>query len=293
MWNKDIMPPGHILRTRCLCLRWVCLIKTDFLQSSIPLNLCNLTWKTELTSIRWHWCIQHPVTCWIRMGIWIACAGLNRVHLPAKSWGRPGPYPILWVCFLVLADECHFVNSSELDYENIFHIGTHVPLTCCLQWPWSDSAVSDCWLKKVCVMCAARTPSNSRSNPASETLGRSCQKGSDLRAEISFPSCWPQAFPSRDLLIWDAFEAYIMVVRSRIPEWLFWLATSTREVVFHSERHWLHHFLLTDFSIAKFVSKEAVFARDLSRASIRARWKLGGEWTCTRLLHELEVKVYM
>lgn len=142
-------------------------------------------------------------------------------------------------------------------------------------------------------MCAARTPSNSRSNPASETLGRSCQKGSDLRAEISFPSCWPQAFPSRDLLIWDAFEAYIMVVRSRIPEWLFWLATSTREVVFHSERHWLHHFLLTDFSIAKFVSKEAVFARDLSRASIRARWKLGGEWTCTRLLHELEVKVYM
>lgn len=68
-------------------------------------------------------------------------------------------------------------------------------------------------------MCAARTPSNSRSNPASETLGRSCQKGSDLRgAEISFPSCLPQAFPSRDLLIWDAFEAYIMVVRSRIPE---------------------------------------------------------------------------
>ena len=28
--------------------------KTDFLQSSSPLNLCNLTWKTELTSIRWH-----------------------------------------------------------------------------------------------------------------------------------------------------------------------------------------------------------------------------------------------
>ena len=93
-WNKDIMPPGHTLRMRCLCLRWVWLIKTDFLQSSSLLNLCNLTWKTELTSIRWHWCIQHPVTCWIRMGIWIACAGLNRVHLPAKSWGRPGPYPI-------------------------------------------------------------------------------------------------------------------------------------------------------------------------------------------------------
>ena len=32
-----------------------------------------------------------------------------------------------------------------------------------------------------------------------------------ISAEISFPSCLPQAFPSRDLLIWDAFEAYIMV----------------------------------------------------------------------------------